>query len=456
MNINARNPVNGTVAESNHPPLAEDDTIGTIRGECNGARYELSVSDCVRKNLFLEGSPRAGKSNCVNLLLQQIIPHLGLHDRAVIFDTRGNYYRDFFCEERDDVLISTLPQHSGRTAKWNVFSEVETIPAEDQEQRDMLIREIGEYLVEDTDAPQHKFFIQGARNLLCAVIDQGLRNSLHPKFRSVFTLDNHLLRQVLCDPAIFDHSQSAQRHPLLYFSPDSPYGFVNGYFSDPTWKAPLDFKAFANNAVNSIFFGEAFGAKNGDFSVKRFAKESGGRTLFIEYDVNHGKTLDRVYSLLIDLLIKELLSNGDHPGTTYLFLDEINLLSSKMLETACLFGNGQNIRIIATCQSHSGLYEKYGEDRANSILSCFSAFAFFSCGDPVAREWIKRHYGKSVVKQLHSSGYTITSTIDEDYVVNDPVLNDLRVGEAVISIPEDISGKAVCPPFVFRFGKYSN
>lgn len=48
--------------------------------------------------------------------------------------------------------------------------------------------------------------------------------------------------------------------------------------------------------------------KDGDFSIREFIRNKGGKILFIEYDISIGSVLGPIYKLLFDLAIKEALS----------------------------------------------------------------------------------------------------------------------------------------------------
>ena len=155
--------------------------------------------------------------------------------------------------------------------------------------------------------------------------------------------------------------------------------------------------------------------------------------------------------LLLDLAMMTMMSNETSTGSGYFVLDELHLIECREIEKAAAFMNGQNGCIQAATQSHSGLYERYGEHKADSIISSFSSLFFFPCNDSVSRQYVKDLCGTTEVETLTTSGYSFRKEISPQNTVNDDALNRLRVGEAIVRIPD---GDRYYPPFIFRFEKY--
>ena len=64
----------------------------------------------------------------------------------------------------------------------------------------------------------------------------------------------------------------------------------------------------------------------GDFSIRSFVRNKGGKILFIEYDLGVGSVLTPVYKALFDLAIKETLGRARSEGNVYFVIDEFSLL----------------------------------------------------------------------------------------------------------------------------------
>ncbi len=434
MTIFTRKALNGSVVERNLPPAVRDVSLGTIRGSCGRVPCALSVAQLVRRNAFFLGGPRSGKSNAIKLATEKLLAQLQPDDFAIIFDPRGDYLKEFYSAERGDLVLSTLSRHRHITESWNVWEE---ILSADAYRREMFIREIVSRLVK-ADDPRHQFFVDGARNIFCGVMESARNQRV--------SLTNARLRQVLCSSV----SATGERDPLLVFDSRSEYAYVNEYFTRPNWNAGSDFRSFAKNATEKHFIGSAFGG-TGHFSMCRFVREGKGRVLFLEYDAGTSEALATLIGLLIDLAMLTMMENRQSAGRGYFILDELPLIECNEIERACNFMGGQRGCVLAAAQSHSGMYARYGEYQANSIIASFASVFFFQCGDVVSREYIKKLCGVAEVETLSSSGYFIRTQTATQSIVDDNALNGLRVGQAIVRMPE---GNGFAPPFVFQFDEY--
>ena len=180
--------------------------------------------------------------------------------------------------------------------------------------------------------------------------------------------------------------------------------------------------------------------------MRNFVKERGGRTLFIEYDMSIGNLLSPIYSLLIDLALKESLGRGNKDGNVYLIFDEFKLLPFlQHIENGVNFGRSLGLKIIAGMQSINQLTELYDEHRGKNIAAGFSTIIAFKSNDSYTREYVSHLFGKNLILEQHR---TITNTIHEEKrnanVVEDWDMNNLTVGEAIIGFPFE-------KPFKFLF-----
>jgi len=198
------------------------------------------------------------------------------------------------------------------------------------------------------------------------------------------------------------------------------------------------------NISRQIFIG-AF-AEDGRFSSREFVRNKGGKTLFLEYDLSIGDTLEPIYRLLFDLSLKEAMGRNKSSGNVYLICDEFKLLPNlKHIENGVNFGRGLGVKILAGLQSIEQLYEVYGESRGRNIASGFSTMIAFKSNDTVTREFVSNLYGKNIVlEQYKTLNSNLTEEKREGKTVEDWDLNNLKVGEAII-------GFAYEKPFKFKF-----
>lgn len=96
------------------------------------------------------------------------------------------------------------------------------------------------------------------------------------------------------------------------------YASVASYIGDGKNNQSLGVYAEMLSNLRKILVGVF--ADTGSFSIRNFVRQRGGKTLFIEYDLALGNTLSPIYSLLIDLALKETLGRSEHKGNVYMFL----------------------------------------------------------------------------------------------------------------------------------------
>ena len=133
--------------------------------------------------------------------------------------------------------------------------------------------------------------------------------------------------------------------------------------------------------VRDIFTG--IFAEHGNFSIRNFVRNKGGKTLYVEYDLSIGQTLTPMYRLLFDLALKEALGRQRQEGNVYLILDEFRLLPHlQHIDDGVNFGRSLGVKVFAGVQNVEQLFETYKENRGRSILAGFSNLFLFHNDDP--------------------------------------------------------------------------
>ena len=225
------------------------------------------------------------------------------------------------------------------------------------------------------------------------------------------------------------------------------YSSVLSYIGDGTTTQALGVYAEMLGTVRKLLTADF--ADHGMFSVRDFVRNKGGKLLFIEYDISIGETLAPVYSLLFDLALKEALGRGNMQGDVYLICDEFRLIPYlQHIDDGVNFGRSLGVKVIAGLQSINQLTEAYGEYRGKNILAGFSSVFAFRANDSFTRDYVVGLHGSNVVLEQYK---TITNSVHEErrnaHVVEDWHMNELSVGEAVVSLP-------FAKPFQYRFDLY--
>ena len=77
------------------------------------------------QHLMLIGGIGSGKTNTFNQIMQNIAPQLSARDVMIIFDTKGDFYKEFYTP--GDIVISNDAMARGSNGPdfWNVINELE-------------------------------------------------------------------------------------------------------------------------------------------------------------------------------------------------------------------------------------------------------------------------------------------------------------------------------------------
>ena len=116
-------PVYGSLVEDN-PMVTDSNPFVQIPGLFKNQRAPLSISkDTLSKHTMLIGGTGCGKSNVFYHFVSQIKKKLRQNDVMIIFDTKGDYYKE--CYTSGDIVISNDDRAIGESGAdyWNIFNE---------------------------------------------------------------------------------------------------------------------------------------------------------------------------------------------------------------------------------------------------------------------------------------------------------------------------------------------
>ena len=399
----------------------------------NNENIAIPIGESIlsRHMLFL-GGIGTGKTNAMNLFIRNTRRVMTDRDVMVIFDTKGDYYREFY--EPGDIVISNDERATGisGTDYWNIFNEV---TADDRIEENVL--EIANTLfadkIKNTTQP---FFPNAAKDLFYALMMHIIRKDSLKEKRN-----NKSLRAYL--------NMMTPDLMMKVLDQHSDLKAMKSYIYDPKAGQTLGVMAELQQMVREIFIGNF--SRKGSISMRDIVRNRGGQVVFVEYDLSIGSILTPVYRLLIDLAIKETLSRRNKDGSVYFFIDEFRLLPElSHMDDGINFGRSLGAKFFVGIQNINQVIAAYGEDVGRSMLSGFGTTYAFRINDGLSREFIKNLSGMNIKKQTFMSSIQtqgITEQLREAYVVEDSDINNLRIGEAIVTT---ITGE----PFVFRFNEY--
>ena len=388
-------------------------------------------NDLLSKHVLFLGGIGTGKTNAFCQIVSQLNNRLEANDVMIIFDTKGDFYREFY--RPGDVVISNDYTATGTSSLdyWNIFNEIDR----------------GEYLVESiieiskalfADACERTnqiFFPNAAKDIFMACMLHFVRHYSLPQ-----QTNENLVHFI-------NSSTSSDIRKMLELYDD--LRAISSYISNDESPQTQGVLSELQQVVREVFIGN-FG-KTGTLSLKNLVRNKGGIRVFIEYDLSFGKMLSPIYSLIFDMAIKEALGRKRSGGNVYFITDEFKLLPHlEHIDDAVNFGRSLGIKFMVGVQNVEQIYDNYGEERARSILSGFSTSVIFRLNDEKSRDYAKGIFGKNRKQDVYmpvvqSKG--LVEELREGYVVEDWDITRLRTGQAVIGLPG-------CEPFVFQFDRY--
>lgn len=425
----------GNELKQEAPHIAEADPVIYFKGIDNqGTHRNIPISESVlSRHFMLLGGIGTGKTNAFFQMISQIKDKLTQNDVMIIFDTKGDFYKEFY--KPGDVVISndeTAVGPDGNLDYWNIFNEVA-----EGEQQYASVMEIAKSLFKEAcERTNQVFFPNAARDIFMSTMLHFLRYSEATDKKN--NLNNESLIKFLKSRTSSDframlNSYHDMKAMTSYISKDdSPQ--TQGVLSE------------MQQIVRDIFVGNF--AKKGTLGLRNLVRQKGGRKIFIEYDLSYGELLTPIYSLMFDMAIKEALGRGRSEGNVYFITDEFRLLPNlEHVDDAVNFGRSLGIKFMIGIQNIEQIYDNYGEERARSIMSGFLTSLNFRVNDPKSRDFIKEQFGKNRKIEVYSTTVQSKGMVEErrdGYVVEDWDITNLKIGQAIVGFPE-------YEPFVLQF-----
>lgn len=406
------------------PPRAVERAGVRVPSRDSGDLY-LS-SQVQSRHVLAVGSTGSGKTNGLHHIARGVVHALGEADGCIFFDAKGDYEQAFFTP--GDVVIGKV--HGEGAQAWNLFMDLmadpEAIP--DGE----LMRQVATTLFDKAiRSSQNPAFPCGARDLFVGLTLIMIRQQQSAGTASWQTLNNAALKAfILREARDPDHiAELVQGYPDLQWL--QMYVLARGSATTQSYLSPL------LSVVNEMFTG-CF-AQEGSFSMRSHVAHGGGRKVFIAYDAEYGCTLDAMYTVMLDLALRQALGRTARGGGDVFFiLDELPVIPPlTYLDQALNFGRSLGIKIIAGIQNVDQLAERYGEHGAASILSGFGTCFCFHLFDEGSRTYVKARHGKNLRRCAvpTASGREQLNQLQAMDVIEDWDITGLDNGWCIVSLP---------------------
>ncbi len=347
----------------------------------------------VFRNLLLLGGAGSGKTNVINQILAQIRywNYSGSQDGvSLIFDTKGDYITHSNFYQHGDYVIANGRSFRDRSVSWNIFDEV-LADGEEPENYEPNAKEIAAILFKDRGSQAQPFFCNAAQDIFANVLIYFIRryNDNHTMWKDA--LNNYELISFMHKHTPADFVQFFSLYPDM--------SGLKAYIGDGNNNQALGVFGEMRAMLDSCFqgvFAQKPSSTHPSFSIRKAIREKGGKAIFILYDLAIGETLIPMYRLLVDLALKEALSDAAN-GHTHLFLDELKLLPKiTHLQDALNFGRSKRVSVVAGLQSVGQIYSIYNEYVGKVILSGFGSIIALKTSDYESRDYITKLFGTNL------------------------------------------------------------
>jgi type IV secretory pathway TraG/TraD family ATPase VirD4 len=400
----------------------------------NGNQFMLPLDDSLfSKHLLFLGNIGTGKTNAISQVVSQIKNQLTENDLMIVFDTKGDFYSQFF-KEGDIVISNDSSKFKGSDDYWNIFSE-------------LIIDKTKQSIIENSLEIATNLFADKIKDSSSPFFPQAAKDILATFLKVVATKQS---KDVQNNEDLIGYFEASGRKEMQQFFEVYKQNKINSYISKEAAAQADGVIAELNQLLGEIFIGDF--RKKGNLSIRELVRQKGGKTIFLEYDISVGNVLTPIYRLLFDLAIKETLSSSKQEtpkGNVWFFIDEFSLLPNlKYLDNGVNFGRSQGAKFIIGVQNIPQVYHEYGEDLGQSLLSGIRSIFSFHIDDIKSREFIQNRYGFAQKRFSYSDsfGKNIDSVLPMK-VIEDWDISNLKTGSAIVGLPDG-------NPFVFQFGEY--
>ncbi len=431
--------LHGILAKEAEPPVFDKPAKITLTGLGRSGPARIGIpEDALAKSVLFVGASQSGKTNVMKSVMDQVLDQMGPNDVALVLDSKLDFIT-LFRRPGDPVMGIDLPDR--KAVRQNFYQEV-LADGDDPEAIENNAIMIADRLFVGMENSSQPFFPLAAKRTQASFLNLGAGIAAGDPEKAVY-YHNRSLRNFFAKagPAALGRFVKAARNS----------GELRSYFGDFTSNQALGVLGELNANLSRFLQGPW--SEAGDFSVRQFIRQRGGRTLFLHYSLKDGSSRSALFGLQLDLVIRELLSHPEAAprGKVYIFLDELALLGKgapDMLKTAVNYGISQGLGgVFVGIQSVAQLVELYGEAGATSLLAGFGSVIAFRPNDPNTMEFIQDRAGTVDAMLTAPTSAAPYREIRRTAVAEEWDLRRLDVGQALVCLVNQ-------PPFYFQFDKF--
>lgn len=439
MIIHRYEPIQGRMASKSMPPVFKDPPLVSLPGVSSAGPATIEVpAGVAAKSFLISGASQYGKTNVMMTIMDQVLSGMGPDDVAYVLDSKLDFIHTFH-RPGDPVLGFDIPGQP--RYRQNFYQEV-LADGPDLDQISSNCNQLSTRLYDKYQNTSQPFFHIAASRMFGSLLETGARIILKDPKRAAhyhnLSLRNYCRK---ASPAMLNRFINAADNS----------GELRSYVGDFSSNQSLGVLGEMNSCLSRYLEGPW--GESGQFSIRQFIRDRGGKTLYVHYDLQNGDNLCELHGLAADLAFRELLSHPEKKpkGRAYFFFDELALLGAgapEMLKTVVNYGISQGLGgVFVGIQSMAQLNDLYGQEGAQTLVAGFGNLISFHPNDAATRDLILDRAGtiETITTIPTSSGNHFH--IDRTPVATPWELARLDVGEALVCLVNQ-------PPFYFKFDKY--
>ena len=314
--------------------------------------------------------------------------------------------------------------------RWSIFRDILS-DGYDKNMIELNTREFVAHLFADKKDSKEQFFVQGARELMFCVIISYIKRGLN----------NLHARKQWSNRALRDFFLQFDEHSYMRLIEDcGESGVLNMILGNrgngDNLQALGVFGELVTTALQTLI--DVF-ADDGDFSIREFVRAKDKKALFINYDMAYKASQVPIYGSLVNLMLKEVLSQNNNAGKTILICDELVTMGKTDIAQAVNLGRAKGLMVIVGLQSIEQLKSIYGEHDAIAMLAGMCNKLYFRANDPTTRNYIKEDFGKTTREYMVLSPGGCMSERREGYIIEDADFNRLGLGQCYVKNADGIT-----------------
>ncbi len=418
--------LNGKEVNDSIPPKYINPIVDLGGYTYKGSDMFQMTDEQMCKGILFIGATGSGKTYSEKRFVKELRDNL--NDYSMVIVQAKNDFNEI---SRAGDLVMKQGTNSRESIRWNVFSDL-LIDGYDWPSIELNTRDFVKNLFAYKSDSKEKFFVEGAIELLYCVIISYIREAEHSLHA----------RKKLSNKGLIDffksYDENDYRRVLINCG---ERGVLNRILGEDTDNRQA--LGVWGELVTTMLqtFVDVF-ADEGDFSIRNFIRNKKNQALFLNYDPGYKDIQVAIYGTLINLMIKETLSEANDTGRVVLVCDEMSTIGKTDIPSAINLGRAKGLMAICGCQSIEQLYAIYGEHDAQNMMAGLCTKLYFRPNDATTRNYMQNDFGTILADYMILSPGGSYSERKEGFLIEDHDINTMKTGDCYIKM---------CEGSMFRF-----